>query len=391
MSENKPDNLIALNEKLIFIKKEILDEYNSYSSNLTPWIVGYSGGKDSTLVMQLVLEMLLDLPPSDRKREVHILCNDTLVESPILVSYIDRMLSKIKDFANNLNLPVFVVKTTPQINQTFWVNLIGRGYPPPTRNFRWCTDRMKIEPTSNYIQNKVSEKGEVILLLGVRKAESINRANSIKRHKNLDGTRLNPHSDLKGCSVFRPIIDLSTDDVWLLLMQRNPPWGGSHRELITLYKNAGGGECPLIVDKSEAPSCGSSSSRFGCWTCTVVKKDKSMEGFVESGHENLEPLLEFRDWLSNYREDRKNRMLERRNGTISLMNDGESTVPGPFTFEAREEILNKLMKTQEEVKITLISIFEINRIKEIWSEDSLAIANRHIAEHKAYKARRELL
>jgi DNA sulfur modification protein DndC len=280
VSDKKTDNLRELKENLIFIKKELLEEYKSYTSKLVPWIVGYSGGKDSTLVVQLVLEMLLDLPPSDREREVHILCNDTLVESPILASYIDKMLAKIKSFADDVHLPVFVVKTTPSINQTFWVNLIGRGYPPPTRNFRWCTDRMKIEPTSNYIQSKVSEKGEVILLLGVRKAESTNRANSIKRHKNIEGTRLNPHSDLKGCLVFRPIIDLSTDDVWLLLMQRNPPWGGSHRDLITLYKNAGGGECPLIVDKSEAPSCGSSSSRFGCWTCTVVKKDKSMEGFV---------------------------------------------------------------------------------------------------------------
>jgi len=390
VSDKKTDNLSELKENLIFIKKELLEEYKSYTSKLVPWIVGYSGGKDSTLVVQLVLEMLLDLPPSAREREVHILCNDTLVESPILASYIDKMLAKIKSFADDVHLPVFVVKTTPSINQTFWVNLIGRGYPPPTRNFRWCTDRMKIEPTSNYIQSKVSEKGEVILLLGVRKAESTNRANSIKRHKNIEGTRLNPHSDLKGCLVFRPIIDLSTDDVWLLLMQRNPPWGGSHRDLITLYKNAGGGECPLIVDKSEAPSCGSSSSRFGCWTCTVVKKDKSMEGFVESGHENLEPLLDFRDWLSNYREDRKNRMLERRNGRITLMDDGETTVPGPFTFEAREEILNKLMKTQEGLEISLISVFEIDRIKEIWSEDSIAIASRHIAAHEAYKARRNI-
>ena len=385
MSENV-DELGELKEKFRIIQKDMYEEYHSETSG-APWIVGFSGGKDSTLVVQLVIEMLLDIAPSDRKRSVHILCNDTLVESPILTSFINKMLEKLKDFCEAVNLPINVIKTTPPIDQTFWVNLIGRGYPPPTRNFRWCTDRMKIEPTSNYIQTQVSEKGEVILLLGVRSAESANRANSIKKHKNLEGTRLNPHGDLKGCFVFRPIVDLTTNDVWQLLFQRPPPWGGTHRELVTLYKNAQGGECPLIIDKSDAPSCGSSSSRFGCWTCTVVKKDKSMEGFVEAGHENLEPLLEFRDWLMVFREDRGNRMLERRNGRITLMDDGESTVPGPFSFEARSEILSRLIKIQENIGLSLISDDEIHKIKEIWSDDVLARANRHLKKYELYKAR----
>jgi len=385
MSENV-DELGELKEKFRIIQMDMYEEYHSENTG-APWIVGFSGGKDSTLVVQLVIEMLLDIAPSDRKRPVHILCNDTLVESPILTSFINKMLEKLKDFCEAVNLPINVIKTTPPIDQTFWVNLIGRGYPPPTRNFRWCTDRMKIEPTSNYIQTQVSEKGEVILLLGVRSAESANRANSIKKHKNLEGTRLNPHGDLKGCFVFRPIVDLTTNDVWQLLFQRPPPWGGTHRELVTLYKNAQGGECPLIIDKSDAPSCGSSSSRFGCWTCTVVKKDKSMEGFVEAGHENLEPLLEFRDWLMVFREDRGNRMLERRNGRITLMDDGESTVPGPFSFEARNEILSRLIKIQENIGLSLISDDEIHKIKEIWSDDVLARANRHLKKYEIYKAR----
>jgi len=385
MSENV-DELGELKEKFRIIQKDMYEEYHS-ETTVAPWIVGFSGGKDSTLVVQLVIEMLLFIAASDLKRPVHILCNDTLVESPILTSFINKMLEKLKDFCEAVNLPINVIKTTPPIDQTFWVNLIGRGYPPPTRNFRWCTDRMKIEPTSNYIQTQVSEKGEVILLLGVRSAESANRANSIKKHKNLEGTRLNPHGDLKGCFVFRPIVDLTTNDVWQLLFQRPPPWGGTHRELVTLYKNAQGGECPLIIDKSDAPSCGSSSSRFGCWTCTVVKKDKSMEGFVEAGHENLEPLLEFRDWLMVFREDRGNRMLERRNGRITLMDDGESTVPGPFSFEARNEILSRLIKIQENIGLSLISDDEIHKIKEIWSDDVLARANRHLKKYEIYKAR----
>lgn len=384
LNQEKTD-LSSLKSKLQFIQNELLSEYKS-EQHKTPWIVGYSGGKDSTLIVQLVLEMILGIAPSERNREIHILCNDTLVESPVLSNYIDKMLERLKEFGEALQLPIKVIKTTPTIDQTFWVNLIGRGYPPPTRSFRWCTDRMKIEPTSNYILNQVSANGEAILLLGVRKAESTNRANSIKKHKNIEGTRLNPHGELNGCLVFRPIVDLTTEEVWLILMQRTPPWGGSHRDLITLYRNAQGGECPLIVDKSDAPSCGSSSSRFGCWTCTVVKKDKSMEGFIDAGYENLEPLLEFRDWLKIIRDDKKNRMLERRNGKITLMEDGVTTVPGPFTFEVRELILLKLLKIQEDLGVKLICEAEINRIKEIWNDDSIAKASRHLAHYELYKA-----
>lgn len=324
-------------EKLHAIQAELREEY--LSPHFAPWIIGYSGGKDSTLLVQLVFELLIDLAPGDRTRPIHVLCNDTLVESPVLMSYIDGQLARLTVAAEALHLPVTVVKTTPALEHSFWVNLIGRGYPSPTRTFRWCTDRLKIQPTSNYIRQQVSSAGEVILLLGVRRAESAARSKSVNRHQNVAGTRLNAHDDLAGCKVYRPIMDLTTDEVWQLLLQRRPPWGGTHRELVTLYRNAQGGECPLVIDKSQAPSCGTSSSRFGCWTCTVVEKDRSMEAMIDAGFEHLEPLLELRDWLAVIRNDRSKRMLERRDGRIALMGDGETTVAGPFTVETRQEIL----------------------------------------------------
>ena len=367
-------------ERLLAAQADIRDEY--LAENNDPWIIGYSGGKDSTLVAQLVFEMLLDLAPSDRKRPVHLLCNDTMVESPVLMTYIDRMLSRLQTAADSLHLPIAVVKTTPDPDQTFWVNLIGRGYPAPTRMFRWCTDRMKIAPTSNYIRTQISQAGEVVLLLGVRRAESANRARTSNNHRNVAGTRLNPHDDMKGCMVFRPIIDLTTDDVWLILLQRSPPWGGSHRELVTLYRNAQGGECPLVIDKSTAPSCGTSSSRFGCWTCTVVEKDRSMEAMIDSGHEHLEPLMEFRDWLAKFRNERSKRMVERRDGRIALMGDGVTTVAGPFTVEARQEIMDRLLAVQAEVGIPLINDDEIARIKAMWADDAVSEAKRHLKQRE---------
>jgi DNA sulfur modification protein DndC len=339
-----------------------------------PWIVGYSGGKDSTLLLQFVVEMLLSLPRSERRRAVHVVSNDTLVESPLVADYVDKMLSRLADATESLELPVVVAKTTPPVEQTFWVNLIGRGYPAPNSMFRWCTDRMKIQPTSHYIRSRVAEAGDVVLLLGVRRNESAKRAASANKY-DLTGERLNPHNDLPGCWVFRPILDFTTEEVWQVLLQRRPPWGGTHRDVITLYRNAGGGECPLVIDKDSAASCGTSSSRFGCWTCTVVEKDRSMEGFIEAGHEEMEPLLEFRDWLASFRNQHENRMMERRNGQVTYMASGQP-VPGPFTFAARRELLSRVLELQDLTGRPLISVDEIEHIKRIWAEDAVTHARR---------------
>ncbi len=347
--------------KLAHIRLELRDEY--LQPHAKPWIIGFSGGKDSTLVLQLVFDMLLELPASRRHRPVHVLSNDTLVESPVVQSFVDRLLSELEHAVGALNVPVVVKKTIPDADNTFWVNLIGRGYPAPNRLFRWCTDRMKIRPTSAYIKAQASEVGEVILLLGVRRLESSARAKVVLRYNN--GTRLNRHNDIKNCLIFRPIVDLTTDEVWITLLQSRPPWGGSHKALATLYRNAQGGECPFVTDQDDVPSCGTSSSRFGCWTCTVVEKDKSMQGFIDNGHEHLEPLAEFRDWLQKLSRDAANRMTERRNGQEGM---------GPFTMEARQEILAKVQEAAKEVGLVLISDDEIIRIHELWRDDESRVA-----------------
>lgn len=361
-------------ERVRIAKADLREEYLE-PSHTFPWIVGYSGGKDSTLLLQLVMEMVLELAPSDRRRPLHVVCNDTRVESPLVAEYVDRMLTRLTRAAESLRLPLTVAKTQPEAEQTFWVRLIGKGYPAPNRSFRWCTDRMKIQPTSNYIRKQVAANGEVILLLGVRRDESATRSGSIGRYENTIRDRLNPHSDLKGCLVYRPIVDFTIEEVWSLLMQRPPPWGGSHRDLITLYRNAQGGECPLVIDKSQAPSCGTSSSRFGCWTCTVVEKDRSMEGFIESGAEHLAPLLDFRDWLAETRNDPQRRTIERRDGSVTFMkkkdNEKEKAILGPYTMDARREILERLLALQQEVNLPLITEEEVFLIKRIWAEDTI--------------------
>jgi DNA sulfur modification protein DndC len=364
----------TLGERLRGILADLRQEY--LQPHDTPWIIGFSGGKDSTLLAQLVFEMLLSLPPRKRQRVVHVVANDTLVESPVIANHLEMVLNRIRVAVEPLRLPVVVAKTVPDVEQTFWVNLIGRGYPSPSRVFRWCTDRMKIAPTTTYIRTQVAESGHAILLLGVRAAESGQRARSVARYDN--GQRLNPHNSLQNCFVYKPIVALTTDEVWETLLQSSPPWGGTHRELVTMYRNAGGGECPLVTDKSEAPSCGTASSRFGCWTCTVVEKDKSAESFIEAGYGDLEPLLEFRDWLKAIREDGSMRMATRRNGSLNFVGEGR-LIPGPFTLAARRQILNRLIDIQSEVDMQLVSPTEIDAIQRIWAEDTIAMSKLELA------------
>lgn len=364
MAELFDDELV---QKLALSRRELLEEYRQPHRH--PWIIGYSGGKDSTLVVHLVFEMLLALPRSERLRPIHIVANDTLVESPLVVQHIIDSIEEIGSAANAFGLPIVTKITRPAPDQSFWVNLIGRGYPSPNRSFRWCTDRMKIMPTSRYIKSQVDEAGQVILLLGVRRSESATRSASVGRYDN--GERLNRHNDLVGCMVFRPIVELSTADVWEFLALHEPPWGGSHLKLINLYRNASGGECPVVTSKDDAPSCGTTSSRFGCWTCTVVEKDRSLEGFVDSGYAEFTPLLDFRDWLASIRNEKERRQARRRDGRITITNGG-TFIPGPFTLQTRAEIFERLRTLEEETGQRLISDEEVDHIHRLWSEEIAA-------------------
>ena len=337
-----------------------------------PWIVAYSGGKDSTLLLHLLWEIALTIPSAVPVRPIYVVSNDTLVESPLVIRHLRESLATIRDAARNAGLPITITVTEPCIDQTFWVNVIGRGYIPPTRNFRWCTDRMKIAPTDELIHKLVRTHERAILLVGTRKSESQNRGRAMVE-RGVTATTMNPHSTIPNCHMFAPLADLQDDDVWKILMQRKPPWGGSHRDLITLYRNAGGGECPLVLSKEDAPSCGTTSPRFGCWTCTVVQKDKSMRGLIDAGHEDedmLEAFADFRDWLIELREDNRNRLPVRRDGRTKLREDG-TRVFGPFTLEVRQAILARLRTLEAQTDQFIIMPAEIDVIDDIWRHDRI--------------------
>ena len=349
---------------------------SAYVRDGRPWVIGYSGGKDSTCALQLIWRALAGLPPADRTKPIYVLSSDTLVETPVIVDYVDRALEEINAAAEAQQMPISAHKVSPDISDSFWVNLIGRGYPAPSRRFRWCTERLKIDPANAFIKRKVAEFGEVVMVLGVRRAESATRAQvmALHKHHNSDFSR---HTRLPGALVYTPIEDLSLDDVWSYLLQGDRPWGGDNKELVTLYRNAQAGECPLVVD-TKTESCG--KSRFGCWVCTVVTKDKAMEAMVDNGEEWLEPLLELRDFLAATQDpERKKevRDFRRRNGSVTFVEAREAPIPGPYLFDFRKEILSRLLAAQNEVaqnappgeKVVLIQEVELLEIQRIWREE----------------------
>ncbi len=351
---------------------------NLYLKDNRPWIVGISGGKDSSCTAQMIYYMLLGLPEKKRFKEIHFVSVDTLVESPIIKKRLEYLIGQIKNSVVEDELPITVNLLKPKLDDTFWVNLIGRGYPSPNRWFRWCTDRLKIRPTNEYIFDQVKKNGEVIVVLGARKSESASRAQTMGKYE-IKNFNLRKHGNISGAFVYTPIEDYSTEEVWSYLLQVPPPWGGTNKDLITFYRKADS-ECPMVLDK-ETPACG--NSRFGCWTCTVVDRDRSLEGLIEDGEQWLQPLLDYRNWLKKIRNetskrekisksDRKKMMVAKKLGKeFEQSTHRGHKILGPFSFETRHEMLKRLLDIQNDLKkfkpdVELISTEEIGAIERLW-------------------------
>lgn len=395
------------NEKFAerYLSEYIADTQRIYLSDNRPWVIGYSGGKDSSAVMTLIYLALLGLKPEERHKPIFVVASDTLVETPIVVNHVNNSLKAIERGAKRNNLPITSHKVVPKTHETFWTNLLGKGYPAPTRSFRWCTERMKIDPVSTFITEKVSQYDEVIVVLGSRSQESASRAQVIAKHK-IDGSALAKHTTLSNAFIYTPIDTWHVDDVWKILrlchlvseetpngirnkwfdkydLEWETPWGTKNLVLWNLYKDSSGqGECPMVIDET-TPSCG--NSRFGCWTCTVVTKDRAMESLIQNGEEWMKPLLDLRNKLADTTiiEDKgKYRSHIRRDGRMAfktLTVDGKKEMTegytyGPYLLSFRQQFLTELLETQHQLSkinkdVELITVPELHAVRHEWLND----------------------
>ncbi len=359
----------------------------NYLADSRPWVIGYSGGKDSTATLQAIWHALSAIDSSKLHKQVFVISSDTYVETPVVVDHITSNIEYVNAAASEQGMPFEGHKVVPATQDTFWVCLLGRGYPAPTTRFRWCTDRMKIRPADKFILDRVTEFGEVVMVLGARRGESASRDQVLKARE-IKGSDRRRHSTRRNSFVYAPIEHFSTDDVWSYLLQVDNPWGGDNLVLMGMYRSASNeGECPLVVDKS-TPSCG--NSRFGCWVCPVVDRDHSMESMIDNGEEWMEPLLDFQRELLTHKDAKLKRQLREikgRNGQVRRvkakkdrkkgarnwrLEEGEVML-GPYKFEVRKQLLRKLLEAQKTIRengpdpsVCLIREDELQVIRYMW-------------------------
>lgn len=352
--------------------EQIIEEMTYvYKHDMRPWLIGYSGGKDSSLLVSLVIETVTRLPEYERKKKIFIVSSDTGVENPVVQRYMHSSSRKINEYSKKLRANIQAEVIYPETTQSYWSLVIGLGYPTPEPpGFRWCTERLKIIPMNKYTNAIIEQYGEVILLLGVRKAESNTRMRSISSRE-IEGKLLTPHTDISKAYVYNPLTEIKNERVWEYLLRNDgiTSWGVDMKYLFSLYQGEDMGEEQSVVgqiDKSRIPITG--NSRFGCWCCTIVKEDKSLQNFIDHGSTELIPLRDFRNWLVSIRQNPEFRDNKRRNGNVYVKSNGEYGF-GPFKMSARKEILRRLLQLQRDTGFDLITIEELKVIDSMWDDE----------------------
>lgn len=317
------------------------------------WIIGFSGGKDSTALLKVFTAAVQDAKTVPSRIDI-IYC-DTGVENPVLDDYVKGLFSRLGDEFKGQPTPFRLSLLRAPVKNRFFVKLIGRGYPPPTNSFRWCTKNLRIRPVAEFIKRAAVD--DAIVALGMRKDESLQRDRTLARYGG--GIWQNQNEGGRRYRMFLPILDLDVGDVWEAVFGLPFPESIDAAKLAQLYRGASG-ECPIVKAPQAAPCA---SGRFGCWTCTVVRKDRSSRSLIDAGHVTLSPYLAFRDWLASIRNDSWRRWPYRRNGTVGL---------GPFTLETRLEILRRLKDLEKQVGAVILPRAEQREIMRLWKLDSQA-------------------
>lgn len=317
------------------------------------WIIAFSGGKDSTAALKIFLAAARRSSRPFRRASL-IYC-DTGVENPVLDLYAKSVLTDMGAEFSADGIPIEVRLLKAPVEDRFFVRLIGRGYPPPTNSFRWCTTGLRIRPVSRYIA--ANDPNNTVVVLGLRSSESQQRDRSIARSPDRHWQK--QREGRGDYDLFLPIIDLDVPEVWDAVFALTKPKCIDPRALETLYRDASG-ECP-VIKAPQAPPC--ASGRFGCWTCTVVRKDKSARQLIQAGYPQLQPFLAFRDWLAEIRNDPNRRWPLRRNGTEGM---------GPLTLATRQEILERVDALEVISRSVILDSDERGLIAGLWRFDDMA-------------------
>lgn len=300
-------------------------------------IVSFSGGKDSTVVLQHVVSAI-----GDSGKKLFIVTADTLMEIPYFNQYLNRTKTHIKNFINLSGMNAELVTVLPKIEDSFWVSILGKGYPSAHMGFRWCTGKLKIEPIVKFI-NSITKDKKFTVFVGVRSAESALRA------------RIYTKKDYKP-NHFAPILNWSSHDVWEYLLTEPCPWGVDHSELVNVYKYSSD-EC--VYGEKQGVCIG--NARYGCWACPLqANMQLDMIGVHTNDVLRYKALKRFKNLIVGAANRSAARSQIRRNGEKGT---------GPFLVEIRMKLYDELKKTEKLTGWQLITQREEELIREHWAAD----------------------
>jgi len=373
---------INYKKELPEIEKIVEELRHYYENDSRPFAVAFSGGKDSSTVLDCVCKALLRV--NNPTKPVYVSFSDTLLEMDNTIDNINENLESLEAFAKEHNLPIKIRRLKPIPEESYLYLMIGRGYAVPRRDYRWCTDRLKLRPQKRGLEELQSLHPEGFLsIVGTRRAESPERENRIKENT-IDGMLKIDINDPKN-NVLMPIEYMSERDVWTYLDSETLPWLDGVK-LGKVYAEAGfereDTECKTLqdglvqYDKYEA-GCGK-SARYGCWLCSLLTEDKTLNALAKQ-YSYMQELEKFRNWLSSLRDGFwENRDLYNHKDHAKLIYNkdnhrfGMSNVGG-YSIEFRSLILRKLLDTDNKTfpdrEKHIITDEELQLIQEAWIEE----------------------
>lgn len=255
-----------------------------------PVVVAFSGGKDSSVVLNLTLTVARRAKEEGLNPVVAVTSSETLVENPEVAIHMRQDHERIRAYAKKHGLNVTTRLVSPSLLSSFQIKtLTGRGLPAWAGMNSDCSTDLKIKPQQSargklFEAIKAQGLPEPVTVLGTRFGESDKRDLLMKaRGDRFDKATRNKDGDL----VLSPIARFTSDDVWEYLGLAGAAMLDSYsdfEETKRIYAAAAGTTCVVVADtileggnKKRVGKCG---ARFGCFTCTQTR-DKSLEAMVE--------------------------------------------------------------------------------------------------------------
>lgn len=329
----------------------------AYGSEYRHWSIAFSGGKDSTATVTFI-HWLIATGQIDAPETLTVLYADTRQEIPVLNSVAMALLDDISN--DDINTKVVL----PEIDNRFYVYMLGRGIAPPSNTFRWCTDRIKIKPMLAELEQKHAQHGHKFLqITGVRMGESAARDQRISisctsnKGECGQGWFQSMGSDAVA-DTLAPIVHWRTCFVWdWLYLWSNDQFAQKHG-----YER--GHRFEYVGDIAAA--YGDGDVRTGCIGCMLASRDVALDNLVQSNPEYI-PLLEIRPVLEQLKHasSRIRKANPERTKAGNYAQNGQRM--GPLTMEARVWGLEQILDIQERARVDLINREEESRIRELWS------------------------